>query len=216
MRDIAIIGAGGFGREIKQLVVDINRSEPTFNLIGFYDDKKNKGASISNLPVLGTLNALNEVSKPLAVIVAIGNPVFKKQAVEKISNPLITFPTIIHPTSLIGSDNTNIGKGCIVCAGCHLTCDITLKDFVTLNLNCVIGHDSILNNYVSIMSASNISGEVILGDAVYVGTGATIINKINIGQSTTVGAGSVVYNSLPEKCTAIGIPAKPIMFHDKS
>jgi hypothetical protein len=35
MRKIAIFGAGGFGREVKWLIDDINAEKPTWNFIGF-------------------------------------------------------------------------------------------------------------------------------------------------------------------------------------
>jgi serine acetyltransferase len=63
------------------------------------------------------------------------------------------------------------------------------------------------------MPSVNISGEVHIEQGVYVGTGAKIINQLTIGKSTIVGAGAVVSKSLPENCTAVGIPAKPIKFH---
>ncbi|MFP3663242.1 acetyltransferase, partial [Burkholderia sp. SIMBA_043] len=59
-----------------------------------------------------------------------------------------------------------------------------------------------------------ISGEVIINKAVYVGTGAKIINLLEIGENTIIGAGAVVSKSIPANCTAVGIPAKPIKFHE--
>lgn len=35
MKDIAIFGVGGFGREVLTLIQDINKVEPTWNVIGF-------------------------------------------------------------------------------------------------------------------------------------------------------------------------------------
>ena len=64
------------------------------------------------------------------------------------------------------------------------------------------------------MPSVNISGEVVIQDLVYVGTGTKIINLLSIGNSTIVGAGAVVSKSLPAHCTAVGIPAKPIKFHE--
>jgi len=64
------------------------------------------------------------------------------------------------------------------------------------------------------MPTVNISGEVDIQKGVYVGTGAKIINQLTIGEYTIVGAGAVVAKSLPKNCTAVGIPAKPIKFHD--
>lgn len=38
MKDIAIFGVGGFGREVLTLIEDVNRISPTWNVIGFFDD----------------------------------------------------------------------------------------------------------------------------------------------------------------------------------
>ncbi|WP_038337110.1 hypothetical protein [Empedobacter falsenii] len=64
------------------------------------------------------------------------------------------------------------------------------------------------------MPSVNISGEVHIHNAVYVGTGAKIINLLEIGGNTIVVAGAVVSKSLPASCTAVGISAKPIKFHE--
>ncbi|MDT8414444.1 MAG: acetyltransferase, partial [Flavobacteriaceae bacterium] len=92
--------------------------------------------------------------------------------------------------------------------------NIYIEDFVTLNLSCTVGHDTTIKKFSSFMPSVNISGEVIIHEKVYVGTGAKIINQLEIGSETIIGAGAVVAKSLPEKCTAVGIPAKPIKFHD--
>ena len=38
LRPLIIVGASGFGREVACLVKDINRIEPTWNLLGLVDD----------------------------------------------------------------------------------------------------------------------------------------------------------------------------------
>ena len=42
MKDIAIYGFGGYGREIASIIKCINTIEPTWNIIGFFDDDKDK------------------------------------------------------------------------------------------------------------------------------------------------------------------------------
>lgn len=214
MKKIAIIGAGGFGREVKMLIDQINAVEKKFDFIGYYDDNKEKGILINGFPILGTIEEINQVSEKLYVSLALGNPAFKKLAVQRIKNTNVVFETLIHPNVLIGSDNVSIGNGVIICAGNILTCDINIKDFVIINLACTIGHDTIIENYVSLMPGINVSGEVVLNESVYVGTGVKIINQIEIGENAIIGAGAIVSKSLPKNCTAVGIPAKPIKFHE--
>ncbi|NHM05032.1 acetyltransferase [Flavobacterium celericrescens] len=213
MKKIAIIGAGGFGREVKMLIDQINAVGNKYQFIGYYDDGKEKGTLINGFPVLGKVADLNNVSEEIAVALALGNPAYKKNVVALINNSKITYETLIHPSVLIGNDAVSIGKGTVICAGNIITCNIMIKDYVTINLACTIGHDTILESYVSLMPAVNVSGEVVIEEAVYVGTGAKIINQVSVGKNTTIGAGAVVSKSLPENCTAVGIPAKPIKFH---
>lgn len=213
MEKIVIVGAGGFGREVKMLIDQINLKEDKYQFLGYYDDVLLKGTLINNNKILGSVEDLLSIDYKINVAIAIGSPNLKLQIIEKLINPNIIFPTLIHPSTIIGSDSVNIGKGCIICAGTIITCNIEIKDFVILNLMCSVGHDTIIKSYSSFMPSVNISGEVVIHEEVYVGTGAKIINQLEIGKKTIVGAGAVVSKSLPENCTAVGIPAKPIKFH---
>lgn len=212
MKKIAIVGAGGFAREILTLINDINRINPSFEIVGFVDN--NKEHIIHGLPVIGSDEEVNATPEPLALVIAVGEPHLKEKIHKKFNNPRISFPSLIHPSVIIGDkESVETGQGCIVCAGNILTTDIQIHDFVTLNLMCTVGHDTEINNYASFMPSVNISGEVKVGKGVYVGTGAKIINLVEIGGNTIVGAGAIVAKSLPANCTAVGIPAKPIKFH---
>ncbi|REC49603.1 acetyltransferase [Chryseobacterium pennipullorum] len=213
MKKIAIVGAGGFGREVKMLIENINLGEAEFEIIGFYDDKEYEG-DINGVPYLGKIEKINEVDYPLNVAISIADPETKKRIAKNITNENIEFPNLIHPSAIIGNDNVNIGKGNIICAGVIITVDIEIEDFVILNLSCTVGHDTKVKSYCSFMPSVNISGEVLISEGVYVGTGAKIINLLEIGEYTIVGAGAVVAKNLPAKCTAVGIPAKPIKFHE--
>lgn len=212
MKKIAIVGTGGFAREVLTLINDINSVKPQYEIIGFVD--ADKSIMIHDLPVIGDDNEVNQSKESISLVIAVGEPKMKVKIKEKYNNPLISFPTLVHPSVLIGDkQSVKIGEGSIICAGCILTTDIQIKDFVTLNLMCTVGHDTIIGSYSSFMPSVNISGEVIIKDSVYVGTGAKIINQLEIGEKTIVGAGAVVSKSLPANCTAVGVPAKPIKFH---
>lgn len=215
MKKTVIIGAGGFGREVKMLIDQINYNKKQYDFIGFYDDNIEKGSIINGFKVLGSIDELLQVDYNLEVVISIADPTIKKKIYETINcNHFISFPTLIHPNVLIGTDEVSFGYGCIICASNIITVNISLGNFVILNLGCTVGHDTTIGDYCSFMPSVNISGEVIIENSVYVGTGAKIINLLTIGNSTIVGAGAVVSKSLPEKCTAVGIPAKPIKFHE--
>jgi sugar O-acyltransferase (sialic acid O-acetyltransferase NeuD family) len=214
MEKIAIFGAGGFGREVHMLIEQINKAKPTFDFIGYFDDGLEKGKDINGYPVLGGMDVLNNIGE-ISLVVAVGDPGIKRKIIRKITNPKVKYPTLIHPGVLIGDMNYNrIGKGCIICAGVIITVNVDIGDHVILNLSCTVGHDTIIKDFCSFMPTVNISGEVVIEDAVFVGTGTKIINQTSIGKNTIVGAGAVVVKPIPENCTAVGSPAKPIKFHN--
>ena len=213
MEKIAIIGAGGFGREVKVLIDEMNKKKPIYEIIGFFDDNIEQGAIINGIKVLGTVVSINKIDSNLNIALGIGVPAVKQKIISSINNKNILYPNLIHPSAIISNDEIVFGKGNVVCAGNIITCNIKIKDFVTLNLSCTVGHDTVIGDFSSFMPSVNISGEVNIKEAVYVGTGAKIINNLEIGKNTIVGAGAVVSKTLPENCTAVGIPAKPIKFH---
>ena len=150
---------------------------------------------------------MNKVEEPLAIAIAIGNPLTKEFLYQRINNKNIYFPTLIHPSVHIGN-NIQIGKGCIICANTILTCDIDIQDFIILNLSCTVGHDAVIQSFCSIMPSVNISGEVIVGKNCFIGTGVQVINQLSIGANTIIGAGALVHKNIPENVTAVGVPAK--------
>ena len=215
MKDIAIFGVGGFGREVLTLIQDINKVEPTWNVIGFFDNGYEIGYETHGLKNLGGTKELSEWMTPLAVTIAIGTPRIKKAILNNINNELIEYPTLIHPSAIIGDkDSVKIGKGCILCAYTVVTCDVEIGNYVILNLSCTVGHDTVIKDYCAFMPTCNISGECVIEEGVYCGTGVKIINQTSIGAETIVGAGAVVVKPLPAKCTAVGAPAKAIKFHE--
>lgn len=213
MIKIAIVGAGGFGREVKMLIDQINLVEKKYEFIGYYDDGFLKGDLINSFPILGNTNDINNICEKTAIVISIAIPNIRKSIRNKIHNEFVSYPTIIHPNVLIGSDFVTIQEGCIICASSIITVNIDIGRFVILNLNCTVGHDTTIKDYCSFMPSVNVSGEVSIEEGVYVGTGAKIINLLNIGKNTIIGSGAVVAKTLPSNCTAVGIPAKPIKFH---
>ena len=211
MKDIVIIGAGGFGRETAWLIEDINNKKPEWNIVGFVDDNASiQGSKINGYEVVGDINWLKE--QELYVVSAIGDPIIKKKVIDRLEGSNNKYPVLIHP-SVIYSDRVTIGEGSIICAGNIITVNIEIGKHVIVNLDCTIGHDAIIGDYSTILPSVNISGFVKIEESVSVGTGSAIIQGVNIGKNTVIGAGSVVTKDLPPNCTAVGVPTKPIKFN---
>lgn len=211
MKDIIIIGAGGFGREVAWLIEDINKENPEWNIVGFVDDNAEiQGFEINGYKVVGDIDWLK--GQELYVVNAIGDPVIKKKVTERLKESMNKYPVLIHP-SVILSDRVSFGEGSIICAGNIITVNIEIGKHVIVNLDCTIGHDAIIGDYSTVLPSANVSGFVAIKECVTLGTGSTIIQGINIGENTIIGAGAVVVKDLPANCTAVGSPAKPIKFY---
>lgn len=221
LKKLYIVGAGGFGREVLWLAKRVNEVEissqgvPIWDIVGFIDDnKKVHGTTQDDYPVIGGCDYLAALQEDIWVVIAVGAARVKKIIAEKLSQCAnIHFATLIDP-SVILSDRIEIKEGSIICAGTILTVDITIGKHVILNLDCTVGHDAIIEDYVTAYPSVNISGNVAVEEESELGTGSQIIQGKKIGKQSIVGAGSVVVKDIPERCTAVGSPAKPIKFLD--
>lgn len=215
MKDIAIFGAGGFGKEVVCLVDAINRKEidnNKWNFIGFFDDAIEIDTQISRFgKVLGGIEAINDWNKPLDLVIAIGNGRILKKLADIIINPNINFPNLIHPTvDILDLDSFEIGKGNIIQRNCTGSCNIALGDFNVLNSAVQLGHDDILGSYNVLMPGVRISGTVTMGDENFFGVGSIVLQQIKIGNNIRLGAGSVLMTKPKDGNLYIGNPAKRI------
>lgn len=207
MRDLYIIGAGGFGREVAWLVERINAATPTWNLKGFIDDDESRWGSVEDeYPVLGGCEYLKGLGEVYAVC-AVGAAKVRKRIVEKFAGSQVKFATLIDPSVLV-SKRVTIGEGTIICAGTIITVDIKIGNHVIINLDCTIGHDDIIEDFVTIYPSVNVSGNVVLGECSEFGTGMQIIQGKKIAPNTIIGAGTVVVKDIEESGTYVGVPAK--------
>lgn len=210
MKDLVIIGAGGFGREVQWLIERINAQEKTWNLVGYIDDGYDVGTLIDELPVIGNTEYLISYDRPLAVVCAIGSSKTRKKIIERIcQNPFLEYPNMIDP-SVLHSKRVRWGIGNIVCAYSIVMVDIDIGDFNIVNLDSKIGHDDRIGSFVTINPSVNVSGNVRVGDNSEIGTGCQIIQGKTIAENVIIGAGAVVTKDLLEAGTYVGVPAKKI------
>lgn len=210
---IVIFGFGGFGREVHEMILDINRSDHRFDLVGFLDGNQEAfGSIVHDLPVLGGPEWVQ--SNPgVNVVLALGSPVSKKRVLSQFDGLDANFPAIVSPRAWIG-DYVEIGAGSIICAGTIVTTDVEIGSFCTLNLNVTVGHDVTIGDYATLAPAANVSGNVHIRTGCEFGTNAIVIPSVEIGEWSIIGAGTVVTGDLPANVTAVGAPAKVIKQRD--
>jgi sugar O-acyltransferase (sialic acid O-acetyltransferase NeuD family) len=194
-KTLHILPAGGFSHEVAALALACDFSDSCY-----YDDYKQEAG----------IKSPSELKLGAPVALAIGSSEERKNIYTSLKGDY-HFPSLIHPSALLMSPDTiRIGKGAIICAGSILTTNISLGDFVIINLHSSVGHDCILGDFVSLMPGARLSGGVILEDGVYVGTNASILPGLRIGAGATIGAGAVVTKDVAPNSTVVGVPAKAI------
>lgn len=213
MKDLVIIGAGGFGREVAWLVEEINRRRPTWRLLGFIDEDEGKrGRTLNGYPVLGDFSAVGRLPQGLAAVCAVGDPAAKERLVGEAVKAGLTFVNLIHPNVAV-SPWVELGVGVIVCEGVVMTTNIVIGNHVSINPGCGLGHDVTIKDYTTLLWHVDLGGGARVGRGCLLGTKATVLPGVTVGKGTVVGAGAVVTRDLPPRCTAVGLPAKPIKFH---
>jgi len=213
MKDLIIFGASGFGREVAWLVERINNVDPIWNLLGFMDDNNSiQGTEINGYQVLGKSTDILRYPEAFFVC-AVGASKIREKIIKTLQeiNPNIKFGVLIDP-SVEMSSLVSIGEGTIICAHTIITVNIEIGDHVIINLDCTIGHDAIIKDFVTMYPSANVSGLTQIGRCTELGTGMQIIQGKTVGDYSVIGSGAVIINDIPNQCTAVGCPAKPIKF----
>lgn len=211
MKDIAIFGAGGFGREIACLINRINEQQPdTWNFIGFFDDDdKVWGICNEYGKVLGGMDSLNQWDKPLDLVIAIGNPSVLELLVGKIQNHNISFPNLIDTNvEFIDKEHVEMGEGNVICMRCTISTNVKFGNFNLLNVAVGVGHDANIGNYNVLMPNVNISGGVTIGDSNLFGVKSTVLQYLKVGDRVKIGACSLLMRNAKSDNLYFGIPAE--------
>ena len=191
MRDLVIIGAGGFGREV-------------------FDCANANGDAVMLLNDHRELRYENAFD----AVVAIGKPETRKFVVDDIGATRgmercgAKWDMLYHKSAQVLDSFPNIGKGIIMCANAIVSSGCKIGKHVQINFACTIGHDVIIGDFVTISPGVHISGNVTIGDEVFIGTGALIREKLTIGKGATIGMGAVVVKDVPAGMVVVGNPAK--------
>ena len=207
MKDIVLLGAGGFAREVTWLLEENNRIKAEWNILGYV---ANETSPLLKYPVLGDDDWLLNYPGEVSAVCCLGKAELREKVIKKYAGKTnIHFPPIISKDAIIG-DRNKIGEGAVICAGTIITVNADIGAFSILNLDCTVGHEAVLGDFVTLYPSVNVSGCTTIGTCTEIGSGSVIIEGLTIGTHTIVGAGSVVVRDLPSWKTAVGVPCKAI------
>ncbi|MDK3257136.1 acetyltransferase [Blastococcus capsensis] len=210
---LVIIGAGGFGREVHDVVEAVNDDLGThagFDVIGFLDDTACTDDLVSDrgLSVLGPAHRLEDLPGDVQYVIGIGSGAVRRGIDVRASAGGRVAAQLVHPAAVLGRHRVTLAPGSIVCASAVITTNVRLGRHVHVNIGATVGHDAVLENYVTLNPNVSVSGGAVLGEAVSMGTGSSVLQYRRVGAGTTVGAGAVVARDLPADVVAVGVPAR--------
>jgi sugar O-acyltransferase (sialic acid O-acetyltransferase NeuD family) len=210
---LVVVGAGGFGREVLDIVEAMNRAGATLELLGSIDDSDANTALLQRRggTYLGPIERYAGGLTPgvtLRFVIGIGAGAVRRDIDATLTNLGLERATLVHPMATVGSD-TRIAEGCILAAGARVTTNIALGCHTHIHVNATVGHDATLGEFVSVFPGATVSGSVHLADGATIGTGANVLPGVTVGAGAFVGAGAVVNADVAPGITVAGVPAKP-------
>ncbi len=225
---LAIIGTGGFGREVLWASREKEPDEhdllgerylsgtpvPSIMSIAFVDDSIDlKGKMVCGTPVLGAIEEAQDDNYmfPTVFICGVGSNLLRRTFVQRVEKAFgeDRFYTIIH-RSVEKSIFVEIGVGTVICAGATLTTQVVIGDHVNLNIDSTVSHNSVIEDYVNVSPGVHISGHCTLKEGCDIGTGANIMPHSVIGENSIIGAGACVTKDVPPNSVAVGVPARVV------
>ena len=163
---IVVIGAGGFGREVHDVIVAINAAsaDPVWHFLGFVDDGTPDPQLLGrrNARHLGGTNELPSMGGTFYVI-GVGNPVARRRLAEQADAAGLRAATLVHPSATMGLD-VEVGEGSIICSHVSITTNVRIGRHVHLDQNVAIGHDTTLRDFSRVNPGATVSGNVTLDE----------------------------------------------------
>jgi len=201
---LIIIGASGHGKVVADIAQKMNKWEK----IEFLDDNEEIEVALG-LKVVGKLTDIEKFINNSDVFVAIGDNATREKVFSKFEIIGATIPTLIHPSSIIGTD-VNIGPGTVIMAGVVINCCTTIGKGCIINTSSSIDHDNVIDDFVHISPGARLAGTVKVGRLTWIGIGASIIHNLFVTDKCTIGAGSVVLSNIYLQGIYVGTPSKVI------
>lgn len=211
--DVVIIGAGGHGR----VVLDILRVAGRVRVVGFLDaDGGLAGTRVDDVEVLGPVNLLPRLKqdrRARAAIVAIGDNRVRRRYLDKILAAGLEPLNAVHPAAIV-SPRATVGMNVVICAGAIVAADATIGDSVIVNTGAQVDHECVVEAGAHLAPGAILAGRVQVGADAFVGLGARVIQCLMVGAGALVAAGAVVVRDVEPNARVAGVPARPMSRRD--
>ncbi len=210
MKNLIIIGAGGYGREVSEFAKEAHGYGNEFIVKGFIDDTEDPLDRFRGYPpVIGRITDYKPQHDDVFVC-AIGDISGRKKCTEMVVARGGEFISLVGIYSTL-RQGAHIGRGCIIQNVCNLSCDCVVGDHVHMQGGDVIGHDVCIGNWCHLHTGVHLGGGAFIGEGVHLYPYAIVHPRKKVGNYATVGAGAFVIRNIPAHRTAYGNPAKLLL-----
>ena len=208
MTKLVIVGAGGHGREMLDIVEASSDGEQAeWDFLGFVDDGEVDEDRLGRRAARAVrADDLDPAS--VRYIAGVGDSTARERIDERMRAAGFEAATLVHPSASVGGD-VRLAPGVVLAAGARVTTNVALGRHTQLNIGACVSHDCVLGDYVTLSPGTLVNGECSVGDRAFFGTGSIITPRTRIGAGATVGAGAVVLADVPAGTTVVGVPARP-------
>lgn len=209
MKDVVILGAAYFAREVYSMVQDCIADGAKWHFKGFIDDRK---SILDDFPhegeVLGGVDSYTPCPNDI-VIPALGNPDVRNRYVGALLEKGSSFGTMVHPTAYVGR-KVDVGIGSVITQRVILTADIRIGNFVNVGVLSTLSHGNTVGDFSQFAGYCCVTGEVHIGKFVECGCSVTIVPHLTIGDHSQLCTGSVVLRNVKAYEKVLGNPARVI------
>lgn len=214
MKQVAIFGVSGFGREVLPLArAQWIASVQPFELV-FVDDNP-PIQEVSGHAVLNYAQWFQREASSRHINIAVANSAIREKLVQRCVADSVRFFEV-RAANTIQLDDVTLGEGAILCPFVTLTSNIRIGRHFHANIYSYVAHDCVIGDFVTFAPGVKCNGNVVVEDHAYIGTGAVIKQgrsgqPLVIGRGAVVGMGAVVTTSVPPGVTVVGNPARPLV-----
>lgn len=198
MRDLFIVGAGGFGREAIWTAERINAAEgeAKWNIIGYADDdpKWKKGDNFEGYPILGTVEEVSHDYPGASVFIAIGNNAKRADIYKRLRGH--DFPALIDPSAQV-SPTTEFKHGTYIATEAVVQVGSDIGKFTLVGARSFVGHDAAVGDFVNVGSGTAIAAGVKVADGVSFFANCSTMPYISIGENAWITCGTGVKEDVP-------------------
>ena len=200
---LALYGAGAMGREFKFIADETG----AWQQIVFIDDHAAAEQTLGCLTC--GFQAFRRRFRPeeARFAVTIGEPKFRKEAFERMTEAGYQGARVVHPSACISPD-ASVGEGALIAQGAYIGSQARIGRNFYASRNASVGHDAVIGDHTRIGVGAFVGGHTEVGENVFIGSGAMLKDRIRIGDSSVVALGSVVLSDVGADTTVMGNPAR--------